>query len=271
VALFVFVTGAGCKDETLKTADPPPAAQLATMQSTPMQLAAAPSATNQNSGTVVEVIHTGNYTYVQVDTGGGKIWAAAPTFQVKSGDKVVMPQGMPMRNFQSKTLNRTFDLVYFVPRITVAGSEAAGTPLPEGHPRIAQGDTGTPLPEGHPRITQRDTGTPGYTRETFAGIEKPEGGKTIAELYAEKTDLAGKEVVIRGKVVKFTPMIMGKNWIHVEDGTGSEGTNNLTITTRTDAKIGDTIVARGVVVTDKDYGYGYKYAIIIEDARVTVE
>ena len=74
------------------------------------------------TGTVVETMSTAGYTYVQVDTGTEKIWAAAPEMQVKVGDKVTVPPGAPMRNFHSKTLNRSFDFVYFVPSISVPGA-----------------------------------------------------------------------------------------------------------------------------------------------------
>ena len=76
---------------------------------------------------------------------------------------------------------------------------------------------------------------------------------------------------VRGKVVKFTPEIMGKNWIHLQDGTGAAGTNDLTVTTSAMAKKGDTVVISGALVIDKDFGYGYAYDVIIEDADVTVE
>jgi hypothetical protein len=102
-------------------------------------------------------------------------------------------------------------------------------------------------------------------------VEKAEGGKTIAEIYAGKADLAGKTVLVRGKVVKYTPGVMGKNWIHIQDGTGAEGTNDLTVTTSAVVKIGDTISARGLVEVDKDFGFGYTYEILIEDAEVTIE
>ncbi|MBW2184028.1 MAG: hypothetical protein JRF49_09225, partial [Deltaproteobacteria bacterium] len=105
----------------------------------------------------------------------------------------------------------------------------------------------------------------------FQEIIKPKLSKTVSELYAQKNDLAGKEVVVRGKVVKFSKNIMGKNWIHVQDGTGDIGSNDLTITTTAVAKIGDIILVRGRIAINKDFGFGYKYDIIIEDANVTFE
>ena len=106
----------------------------------------------------------------------------------------------------------------------------------------------------------------------LTGIAKAEGGKTVAEVFAEKDSLAGKPVTFRGKVVKTNPDIMGKNWLHVRDGSGEEGTNDLTITTAgTLPNVGDTVVVTGNVTLNKDFGMGYAYDVLVEDAQVTVE
>jgi hypothetical protein len=128
----------------------------------------------------------------------------------------------------------------------------------------ARSSTGEGTP--HPPISRQDS-----AKIDFSGIETPAGGKTVADLYSEKGSLSGHAVVVRGKVVKFTPNVMGKNWIHVRDGTGVDGTNDLTVTTNSVVKIGDTVVASGVLALDRDFGFGYVYDIIIEDAEVTVE
>ena len=96
-------------------------------------------------------------------------------------------------------------------------------------------------------------------------------GKTVAEIFAEKAALSGKAVEVRGKVVKYSPEIMGKIWLHIQDGTGEAGSNDLTVTTMTPVKMGDTVVVKGLLAVDKDFGYGYQYALIVEDAEVTVE
>lgn len=106
----------------------------------------------------------------------------------------------------------------------------------------------------------------------LTGIAKADGGKTVAEVFAEKDALAGQPVTFRGKVVKTNPDIMGKNWLHVRDGSGAEGTNDLTITTAgTLPSVGDTVVVTGNVSLNKDFGMGYAYDVLIEDAQVTVE
>jgi hypothetical protein len=105
----------------------------------------------------------------------------------------------------------------------------------------------------------------------LSGVTKAEGGVTIAELYADKDTLAGQVVTVRGVVVKVNPDIMGTNWLHIRDGSGSEGSNDLTITSGALPEIGETVLVRGVVQVNKDFGMGYQYSLIIEDAEVEVE
>jgi ribosomal protein S17 len=227
------------------------------------------------TGTVLETMNAANYTYVQVDNGTEKIWAAAPQFDVKKGDKVTVPEGMPMQNYESKTLNKKFDVVYFVGAIGKGDQPPAGASgmgMGMGAPG-APGAGGAvpeqlPMPEGaHPKMdasqAAKDAGV------TFTGIKKAD--KTVGEIYAGQSGLSGKDVTVRGKVVKFSPQIMGKNWIHVQDGTGTAPGNDLTVTTADGAKVGDTVLVSGKITLKKDFGMGYKYDLIIEDGKVKVE
>lgn len=207
------------------------------------------------AGPVLEVIHTGGYTYLRVAAGEDTIWAAAPEFAIDEGTEVVVPPGMPMPDHHSGTLDRTFDLVYFVSEVVTGGG---GASLPDGHPeRVGGGMPGGPA-ETPPTVD-------------MTGIEKPAGGMTVAEIYGKAGDLAGEEVRVRGKVVKFTSNIMGTNWIHLRDGTGAEGANDLTVTTMAKARVGDTVLVRGTLSVDRDFGYGYFYEVIVENGEVTVE
>lgn len=211
----------------------------------------ASAAPSQTTGRVTETMNAGRYTYVQVDLGKEKIWAAAPQFQVEVGDQVMVPEGAMMVDHYSKTLDRTFDVIYFVSFVAVVGED--GKPvIPRGH--------GNP-PEAAPAIEL-----------DFSGIEKAEGGKTVGEIFDERASLAGQEVAVRGRVVKFTPKVMGKNWIHLRDGTTGAGDgNDLTVTSGEVVEVGNTVLVRGVLSIDRDFGFGYKYDLIIEDASVTVE
>jgi hypothetical protein len=207
------------------------------------------------TGKVLETMNTAGYTYVQVNTGRATNWAAAPEFNVAVGNTVTVNAGMPMPGYHSKSMNRDFDMIYFAGSISVAGAPGAEAPK------------AMELPKGHPPIGAMAA----QPAMDFSGIKPAKGGKTVAEINNDRAKLSGKTVAVRGKVVKYNGGVMGKNWLHIRDGSGKEGSNDLTVTTATDAKVGDTVLVSGKVVTDRDFGSGYKYSVIIEDAEVAVE
>jgi hypothetical protein len=215
---------------------------------------------NGGTGKVLETMNSGGYTYVRADIGGTAVWAATQQFSVQPGDVVVIPEGTPMESYYSKTLDRTFDVVYFVPSIAVQGASANATA-----PLDAHGGHAAPPPEHGGSAAARPPSVP------ISGIKRADGGKTVEEVFQEKAGLAGTEVVVRGKVVKVNLGIMGKNWLHVQDGSGAAGTNDLVVTTDIAASVGDTVLVKGKVSTNKDFGAGYTYDVIIEGAAVTKE
>lgn len=236
--------------------------------------AAEPAADNPDTisnvtGSVVETMNAGQYTYALVDDGSKKIWAAGPLVSVKVGDKVTLASGVAMRNFPSKSLRRTFDVVYFVPAIQMGSGKVAGDAAMPAHgmPPLHAAEKGSAESgmAGHPPTSSAPATV------DLSNIMKAEGGQTVAELFAGKADLAGEDVSVRGRVVKFTRAVMGKNWMHIQDGSGSAGSNDLTVSTNATASVGDTVLVRGKLSTDKDLGYGYHYDIIIEDGSVTAE
>jgi hypothetical protein len=218
-------------------------------------------------GPIIETMNAGGYTYVKVATAQGEVWSAAPECEVEAGQVVSITTAMPMDNFRSDTLDRTFDRVYFV--------SGFGQSKPGGTPGGMAG--GTPPPDMPPhgedpaKWAHDKANVPPPADVDLAGIEKVAGGYTVAEVYQIRNTLEGREVQVRGKVVKFLPNIMGKNWIHLRDGSGTEGTNDLTITTSATAAVGDLVVVKGPLSVNKDFGAGYKYEAIVEGATVTVE
>jgi hypothetical protein len=156
---------------------------------------------------------------------------------------------MLMKQFASSSLNRTFDEVYF-------GTLASGAPAPAP---AAAGDNphaGVPMASAAPVEVGK--------------VEKAAGpdGHTVAELWARMASLEGRTVTVRGVVVKVNNGVMGKNWIHLQDGTGAAGTNDLTVTTMDRVTRGETVTIRGTVRTDRDFGAGYSYPVIVEDATI---
>ncbi|MDD2557990.1 MAG: hypothetical protein PHH87_06825 [Desulfuromonas sp.] len=211
------------------------------------------------SGSVKETMNTAGYTYIKVDTGTEEVWVAAPEFEVKVGDPVIVGQSLPMPNYHSNTLNRDFDLVYFAGNVAVAGDGMALS----GNPAMHDHENCDMDAEGHARPA------PVEADIDFSTLKPLEGGKTLAEVFAQRATLVGQEISIRAKVVKYSPNIMKTNWIHLQDG--SEGNSDLTVTSAAAAGVGDTVVIKGTLEQNQDFGYGYKYDLIIQDADVTVE
>ena len=96
------------------------------------------------------------------------------------------------------------------------------------------------------------------------------GGLSIADVWAKRKSLAGKEVIVRGKVMKFNGGILDRNWVHLQDGSGSSAdhTNNLTVTTAAEVKVGDIVTMSGVLAIGVDIGSGYAYDALLEKAVV---
>jgi hypothetical protein len=209
------------------------------------------------AGKIAETTNAGRYTYVQVDTGSAKLWAAAPALEVKVGDAVTVPAGMPMINFHSDTLKRTFDVVYFVPYVQKDG---APSPLPAQHPPIGGMMGGA---HGHDQ-------SPAVALD-YSGITKAEGGMTVTEVFSGKSSLDGKTVTVRGRVARFTKSVMNRNWIHLRDGTGKPGSDDLRISTDATAAQGDLVLVKGTLVLNKDLGAGIRYDVLVENASVNVE
>ena len=202
------------------------------------------------TGKVLEVKDVESYTYLRLKTGKGEIWAAVGKTPVKLGSEVTIENVSMMANFESKTLKRKFDQIAFG---SLAGSGAAAH-APATDMAAAHAGVGKAVDVGDVKVAKA-TGP---------------DARTVAEVVGKRTDLKDKTVVVRGKVVKFTPGVMDKNWIHLRDGTGSaaDGTNDVVVTTKDETQIGAVVLVRGVVHTDKDLGSGYSYKVLIEEATL---
>jgi hypothetical protein len=260
-----LVTAACSKEEA-----PAPAAGQAPSAAAPAAPALPPAGGMPASGPVIETMNSGGYTYALVDAGPvGKVWCASPETPVSVGKKIYLVNPTPMPNFKSSTLNRTFDLVYFCqgfadsPELAAASSlpPPASMPPPGMMPPGMGGDMGAGDTVTHTVVAAQGV----------SGVKKASGGHTVSDIYQKKDSLAGKDVTVRGKVVKFTPNIMRTNWVHIQDGTGKEGENDLTVTTDDVVASGDTVVVTGKLAKDKDFTMGYFYPVIVESAKVVRE
>ncbi len=148
----------------------------------------------------------------------------------------------------------------------------AGCSKKEAPPAVTAAAPTAPAASASPQMPADHPAAKPGEQVDLSGIAKAEGGKTVAEVFAEKDALAGKLVSVRGKVVKVNGGIMGKNWLHVRDGSGAEGTNDLTVTTAGELPaLGATVVVTGPVALDQDFGMGYQYVVMLQDAAVTLE
>jgi hypothetical protein len=139
---------------------------------------------------------------------------------------------------------------------------AAPAAAPAATPKPAGGDLGA-MHSGFGKAV--DVGDVKVAKATGADA------KTVAEIVGNRATLKDKNVVVRGKVVKFTPAVMGKNWVHVQDGSGSakDQTNDVLVTTMGETKVGDVVLIKGTVKTDVDLGSGYSYKVLVENATLS--
>jgi hypothetical protein len=210
-----------------------------------------PSASAAVKGEVVEVMNVDSYTYLRLKTADGEVWAAVMKAKVNKGATVAIENAIIMNNFESKVLKRTFPTILF----GTLGNTAAGAP--GGH---VMGAAYPVLPAG-----KLDTiNDAPVTRASGANA------RTVAEIISGRAELKDKPVLVRGKVVKYNPGIMGRNWIHLRDGSGSaaDGTNDILVTSASETKAGDVVTVKGIVRTDKDFGSGYAYKVLIEEATL---
>jgi hypothetical protein len=202
------------------------------------------------SGTVVETMNSGGYTYALLEKKGKKTWVAMPETQVLVGMELGFSGGSEMANFPSKSLKRTFDSIMFcnAPVRKSGEGKMAGKQSPGSGGALAI-------------VTEK------------IKVEKAaaENSYTVAEIHTNKARLDNRQIVVKGKVVKFSAGIMAKNWVHLQDGSGDVKlkTNDLVVTTQDLSNVGDIVTVTGTLKKDKDFGSGYKYDVIVEDATIS--
>ncbi len=203
---------------------------------------------------VQEVLHVREYTYLRVLENGQEKWIAAPITAAETGKTYYYGKTMEMKNFESKDLNKTFPTIYFVEKISETEADAK---LPLA-PATNNVNTHAASPEAAKPVIEKKS----------VNIEKEGAGITLAELFKNKESYQDKLVTVKGEVTKFNPAIMKTNWIHLQDGTDFNGEFDLTATTSAELKVGDVVTLKGKVTLNKDFGAGYFYAIILEDAQI---
>ena len=198
------------------------------------------------TGTVAESMESGGYVYIRLEDG---VWIAANTFAVSKGDNIQYSGAMEMNDFHSKSLDKTFESILFVSEAgLVSDDSAVKTPVK--------------LPGNGNRVAK-----PVAPQAPAPGEIKPLAeGKTIADIFVESDQLKEQMVSLNAKVIKINMSIMGRNWITLQDGTGTEPENKLVATSQEVVSPGDIMIVKGTVKTDVDLGRGYHYKVMLEEA-----
>lgn len=202
-----------------------------------------------HTAVVQEVIQATAYTYLKVKEKESEYWIAITKREIEAGETLCFTSGLVMKNFESKDLQRTFETIYFVDNIV--------------------GDK--PLSTVSKQSVEISRGMKPVIEKKEISIEPVENGITIGELFSNRDAYANKTVLIRGQVIKVNRAIMGKNWIHLQDGTSGSGYYDLTVTTQDEVNVSDVVTFEGTIVLNKDFGAGYAYDVLMEDAKRQVE
>lgn len=185
----------------------------------------------KNGAEALEVIKANDYTYVRMRYEQSEFWVATGNSNIESGKTYFPVKSFAMENFKSTFLNKTFEKVIFAQELRSSKKTPSVEPTKQAvEPIVVEGTT------------------------------------TIAQLLENKAEYKDKWVSITGKVTKVNNGILQRNWIHIEDGSRFNGNGDLTVTTSEEFEVGDVVVLKGLVKLDLDFGAGYKYGIIVENA-----
>ena len=207
-------------------------------------------------GEVLEVLDANGFTYLRLKTKDGEFWASVTKTAVSKGSEVTVENVIVMKDFKSKSLNRTFPVI-------LLGNLPGAAPA-NANPHASGGGAANPHAGMNMSKAPADVADVKVPKATGANA------RTVAEVVTKSAELKDKPVAVRGKIVKYNQGIMGKNWIHLRDGSGSasDNSNDLLVRTTMPAKLGDVVTARGTVRTDQDFGSGYSYKVLVEDAKL---
>jgi hypothetical protein len=233
MVLFLF----SCKEEEVSEVQDMQPLQQRKVEAPPQQTM---PASGVHTVEVQEVIQGNSYTYLNVKDEDSTSWIAISKSEMEVGETISYKNPLAMKNFTSKELERTFETIYFVGRVDKESSSSVSEQNPQS-------------PHQKPAVETKEI-----------SIEPIEGGISI---YSNRTAYANTVVRIKGQVTKVNLGIMGKNWIHLQDGTGNSGSNDLLVTTQETVALGDIVIFEGTIALNKDFGSGYSYEVLMEDAK----
>lgn len=215
---------------------------------------------------VQEVLQASQYTYLHAKENDNEVWLAVPSIQAKAGDTYYYEGGIEMKKFESKELNKVFESIILLEKINTEPKSSAVVATKDHYTDPAANNTSSTSQDSAAAGNYTRKVTPPEKKEIKVAVAK--GGISIADLFSKKESYAGKTVKIKGQVTKYTPAVMNKNWIHIQDGTDFNGKFDLTVTSENEVKVGDIVTLEGKISLNKDLGYGYFFDVIMEDAAI---
>ena len=198
---------------------------------------------------VLDLLHTDKYTYLDVQEDDQRYWIAVSKMEANKGDRYMYQGGLLKKNFYSREFDRNFETIYLVSRLLPVGGSAAGSAM------------------------ERAKASLGQEQETSDIIvTQPEGGISLKTLFSDPDRYAGQTIMVKGQCVKVNNRIMDRNWVHIQDGSVQDGEKlDLTLTTQENVPVGAIALFKGQISTKKDFGAGYRYEILMEEAIVVQE
>ncbi|MBK7407775.1 MAG: hypothetical protein IPL49_09230 [Saprospirales bacterium] len=207
------------------------------------EMAQQPSEDQMHEVVVEEKLDTDKYSYLRVTENGEEVWIAIPLMEgIQVGNTYYYKGGLMKKNFFSKEYNRVFETLYLVSNL----SQKGGTAVDE--------------------VLSNMQGQAGSVESPTTAITPAKGAIKISDLMANPQKYEGKVIKVTGKCVKVNPMIMGRNWVHLQDGSGKD--MDLTITTDEVVPLGSIVTMEGTIALNQDFGAGYRYDVIMEKATV---
>lgn len=195
---------------------------------------------------VNEVLQADRYTYLEVNENGNDFWIAIPKSEIVPGQKLFYEGGLLKKNFKSVEFDRVFETIYLVSRYQPIGNKATDTGLDEAFSKMNESES---------------------TQVEVQKMDPVEGVTSLESLMADPGSFEGRVITVQGQVVKLNSQIMGRNWVHIQDGSKKDGKAiDLTITTMEQVLMGAKVIFEGKIALDQDFGAGYRYDIIMEGA-----
>lgn len=204
---------------------------------------ASPSGDGLITAKVKTVEQVSNYTYLEIKAKGPAYWVALPSMEIAVGSVISYREGGLMKDFYSKELDRTFAEIWFLDGLE--GDDPSGT----GMGMMGESTQGSKV-----------------NVEKLKTNVAVEGSTSLAEIFADPAKFDGKTIVVSGEVAKYNPAIMERNWIHIQDGTEFEGKYDLTVTSSEAFEVGEVVTIQGTIALNRDFGYGYSYEVLLENA-----